>query len=439
MLARTVFSIMAATVVVSSALAQDAPASRLAARLESAMEAGPIAMDRLWSPSARTEAERELQARAHALFDWTDVEVVSEGTVDLGTDLIAEDFTVRGTATWRPSAWGVATSFWTPQTDEKQESNRVVRRERWVRRRGSGDLLARQPLAPLAVTEARIELGVYPGQSAVLVDATYYVRALADGVQHVRFLLDRRSHVYDLRVNGQLVPLVRGNELGSLGLEGFTPELESSFTLPRVLQKGEEALLKFRLRSPLVHLRTDGIVTSVPVADGPFRERVWIPLLGPVGGKPEASVSDVELAIRWPHGSFEMVGVAARSLDRLVDAPAEERLEERRIVLTSRADLRNLDFALFGPGSTFQDLPVPVRVGSERRPGVFWFQRTEGGADTRTRSALVAPLLDAAHASSRDLSSELQDLVPLDADFLDELFDDSSTDAERGADDRSAG
>ncbi|GJM45128.1 MAG: hypothetical protein DHS20C21_19700 [Gemmatimonadota bacterium] len=408
-------------------------------RLGRAMEAGPVAWDGLWDPNARDETQRMLDVRSQALFQWSNVQVVSEGEWDLGSDRVAQDLTVRGTATWRPNAWGVASSFWTPQWDEHFESNRVVRRERWIRKRGSGEMVAREPLSSLSVVEAQIDLGVYPGQSAILVDATYYVRALADGVQHVRFLLDRRSHIYDLRVNGQLAPLVRGNELGSLGLEGFSPELESSFELPRPLAKGEEALVKFRLRSPIVHLQDNGQVTSLPLADGPFRERVWIPLLGSVGGDGSGNLTNVKLSVRWPHGAFESVAVAAKPLDGLVDEPNDEKLEERRILLTSRSDLRDLDFALFEEGSSLSDLSTPVRVGMERRPGVFWFERTDGPAESRTRMALVDPLLDAAQSSSRDLSSELQELIPLDADMVDELFDDSSTDAERSADDRSAG
>ena len=72
-------------------------------------------------------------------------------------------------------------------------------------------------------------------------------------------------------------------------------------------------------------------------------------------------------------------------------------------------------------------------------PGVARFERSPSGGEARTRAALLEPLLDVSRTSSRDLSSELQDLIPLDDDLLDELFDDSTQDAERGADDRQAG
>jgi hypothetical protein len=58
----------------------------------------------------------------------------------------------------------------------------------------------------------------------------------------------------------------------------------------------------------------------------------------------------------------------------------------------------------------------------------------------RTREALIAPLLDATTYSSRDLTSEMDELLPLDSDLIDllnELLDESSEGAETSAGDRS--
>ncbi|MBZ0269184.1 hypothetical protein K8I85_13605, partial [bacterium] len=322
-------------------------------------------------------------------------------------------------------------------------TNRVVRRERWLGGADGGGMVARQLLAPVDIVRADVAAGVYPGQDALLVDCTYDVRALADGVRAVRFLLDRRAQVYDFRVDGELCDVVRGNELGSLGLEGFSPEVESSLLLPRALRKGEEAVLRFRLRSPLVHMSGDGYVTTLPLHDGAFRERVWIPVFDPVGSG--AVDEEIRFSITWPEGEFATVALAANTGDRVANAATDEKLEESRLELTTRGSVAGLDFALLGRGITLVDLPrdAHAAVGSiapsPDDPGLLRFSRTPSGADARLRAEVIDPLLDVSQSSSRDLSSELQDLIPMDDDMLEELFDDGAQDAERGADDRQAG
>lgn len=422
--------------------AEDAPRATFAQRLEAALASGPVAWDRLWARDARTGERRVLDARAHALFDWADVRVMEERRADLGGGRIETDVTVRGTATWRPNAWGVASSFWTQQTDERRESNRVVRRERWIGD-ADGGMTSRELLGLLDVTQARVAVGAYPGQDALLVDCTYDVRALADGVQAVRFLLDRRVQVYDFRVDGELCDVVRGNELGSLGLEGFSPEVESSLLLPRALREGDEAVLRFRLRSPLVHMGGDGYLTTLPLRDGAFRERVWLPVLDPAGA--DDVEEEIRVSISWPEHAFSTVALAAGEEDRIASAPVEEKLEESRLELTTRGDVAGLDFVLLSEGVTFADLPGDARaaVGDVAtfagRADVLRFSRTPPGATARGRRALIDPMIDVSQSSSRDLSSELQDLIPMDDDVMDELFDDGAQDAERGADDRQAG
>jgi len=430
-------AIAAIPVAAQTASAPDSAAgAAFAARLAAALTAGPIAWDRLWEPQARDAGTRVLDARSHALFDWFDVEVAPERMRTLDDGRVVADVVVRGTATWRPDAWGVATSFWTQQTDERFASNRVVRRERWTLASGGGKAVRRGMLSPLQVTEARVDVGVYPGQDALLVDATYSVRSLADGVRDVRFLLDRRAQIYDLRVNGILVEYVRGNELGSLGLEGFSPELESSLQLPRALDRGEEALIRFRLRSPLVHMRGPGYATSLPIQDGPFRERVWLPVFGPTGD-PARDESGLELSFAWPDDAYATLALAANGPVKASSNSPDNRLEERRVSVSLRGNVADVDFALLDAGTALADLPGGVADADGG--DVIRFTRPTPGAQLRTRASLVQPLLDASTASSQDLSAELEDLVPLDQDFLDELFDDSSQDAERGADDRQAG
>lgn len=416
-----------------------------AARLQDALLAGPAALDRLWLPTARDESRRLMDVRTAALFRWEGVVVQAESTRTLspaadGAPRASVTTVTRGTATWRAAAWGVAQSFWTLQTDERRESNPVVRREEWglEARDGRWQILARRELGVLGVLDVRLAVDAYPGQDALLVDGSYYVTALEDSVRFVRFLLDRRAQAFDFRVNGELVPVVRGNELGSLGLSGFSPELESSFALPKPLARGEEALVSFRLRSPLVHMSEPGFVTSLPVTEGAFRERLWIPVFRPVRADgPESSA--IELTVRWPGGTFDRVGFSA---PETVTASVRRGEEESSITAKWTGDLHDVDFALLAPGAT-----LPSSVGAWQ-PGtsaadLAHVVRTDPvpagilRAGRREREAVLGPLLATSYAS-RDLSTELQELLPLDDDLRDELFDDSATDAERGADDRSA-
>ena len=420
-------------------------AASFARDLQAALPAGAVAVDRLWVPGAREEARRMMDIRTSAMFLWSDVRVAALsqhalGASPNGAPRAALETLVTGTATWRGAAWGVAQSFWTLQTDERREANQVVRREQWALEGGDGHWRARdrRPLGDLEIVEAHFTVDAYPGQDALLVEGSYYVRALADSVQFERFLLDRRAAAYDFRVNGALVPVVRGNELGSLGLGGFSPELESSFAFPSPLAKGEETLITFRLRSPLVHMSEPGFVTTVPLIDGAFRERLWIPIFRPsrADGPEETRI---ELTLRWPSGTFDRVGVAAPPP---LDGTIRRGEEESSLTAGWTGDLHDLDFALLAPGVS---LPVTVATWA---PGVSSASvalltrvdpKPEGllAIGRRERESVLVPLLATSFAS-RDLSTELQELLPLDDDLVDELFDDSATDAERGADDRSA-
>jgi hypothetical protein len=423
------------------------PGADFARSLTEALVEGPAAQDHLWDRTARSDADRELDARVASLFEWTDVTATVEQVQDGpdGTRLV--DLVVRGTATWKAAARGVAESFWTLQTDESAEINPIVRRERWTLG-PTGLALSREVLSPLEVVEARLDVGVYPGQGALLLEGSLDVRALVDGVRAVRFLLDRRAYVYDFRVNGRMVEVVRGNELGSLGLEGFSPELESSFRLPEPLQAGDQAVIRFRLREPLSHMTLDnGVVTSLPLDEGVFRERLWVPVLAPSGGES----ARLDLTLHWPQDSFDGVAVGAAAdggsapADRAggdgaasvrSESVTDAALEEERVHVVRLGDLRDLDFVLLPPGVS--ELPEGA-VATGAQGAVRTFRRDPAGRDMRTRAALVNPLLDASASSSRDLANELQDLLPMDQELLDELFDDGNSDAERGADDRSAG
>lgn len=410
-----------------------APPAEFAARLAEALESGPRRWDQLWAPEARSEDERILDARSRSLFDWSNVRIQPDGSA-AGEGSSVQDFVVRGTATWRSEAWGVAVAFWTRQQDERFEVNTVVRRERWEL---DGSLaVSRRLLAPIAVEEARLDVGVYPGQNALLVDVAWDVRALADGVRHVRFFLDRRAHIYDLRVNGTLVSIVRGSERGALGLEGFSPELESSFTLPEALALGERAVVRFRIRAPLVHMRGRGWVTTLPIRDGAFRERVWIPVLDPSGGDDSCPI---RMELHWPIDAYAVAAVSVGEEGTLRSLANDDAAEERRVLLERTGDVRALDFALLQEGVSLFDLPADIAGREDATSGLTRFERSLPGAVLRSRQELIAPLLDAAQNSSRDLSNELEDLLPLDTDLFDELFDDSSQEAESGADDRAAG
>jgi len=413
-------------------------------QLQAALLAGPVAQDRLWAPGARPEAARLRDVRTSALFLWSDVQATPRGVRPLpaapdGEPRLAVDVLVRGTAAWRPAAWGVARAFWTLQCDERREVNRVVRRDEWAleQRDGAWRVVERRPLGTLEIRDARLVVEVHPGQDAMLVEGSYSVRALVDGVEHVRFLLDRRVVAYDFRVDGELVPVVRGNELGSLGLDGFSPELESSFSLPEPLPAGGEAVVSFRLRSPLVHMTGPGRVTTIPRTAGAFRERLWLPTLAPAeAASPPAGRVDV--TVRWPTGAFDRAGIAGPPVAGTVRADEEEGIA----VVDGAADVGALDLLLLAAGANADGLPVrgaPAGPGSLAR-----IERTDPaaagilGAGRRERPVVVAPLLQLSSSATQDFGTELQELLPLDDDLLDELFDESATDAERGADDRSS-
>ncbi|MFN8180115.1 MAG: hypothetical protein U0167_19435 [bacterium] len=421
-------------------------AADFAARLEAALASGPVAQDRLWASGARDDSGRMLDARTGAMFDWRPVQVTSLASRPLppgpnGAERVAVDVLVSGTVTWRANAWGVAQSFWTLQTDERSESDAVVRREEWALEQRGARWLAvdRRSLGVLEIVEAKLAVEVYPGQDAMLVEGSYYLRSLADGVQDVRFLLDRRASVYDFRVNGKLAGVVRGNELGSMGLEGFSPEVESSFAFPAPLKRGEEVLVSFRLRSPLVHMTGKGFVTSLPWKDGPFRERLWLPILGPGD---DTGTSRVDLTLRWPPSSFDRVGIAGPPDS--IAAQVQPGDEESSLQASWTGRVRDVDFLLVAAGTDVAASGLPIRWTDPAPGQAAHLARTDAPparvlpALRRERAAVVAPLLQASYASSQDLSSELQDLLPLDDQVLDELLDDSATTAERGADDRAA-
>jgi hypothetical protein len=51
----------------------------------------------------------------------------------------------------------------------------------------------------------------------------------------------------------------------------------------------------------------------------------------------------------------------------------------------------------------------------------------------RSRRAIVEPLLLGSDYAQSDLTAELEDLLPIDLDDFDELFDESTGDADQGA------
>lgn len=418
-----------------------------ASRLETSLRSGPVAQDRLWRAGARDESRRLLDVRTAALFAWSDVHVEPRGTRPLppapsGAPRLAAELFMTGTASWHAAAWGVAQAFWTLQTDERAESNRVVRREEWALERDGEKWLAveRRPLGLLEILEARLIVDVYPGQDAFLVEGSYYVRSVEDGVRAVRFLLDRRSAAYDFRVNGQLAPVVRGNELGSLGLAGLSPESESSFEFPVPLDRGEEALVSFRLRSPLVHMTGDGFVTTLPITEGPFRERLWLPVFDPARAD-SMDAASISLVVRWPVGAFDRIEVGGPTT---VEAAIREGEEESSIEWAWTGDVRDVDLLLLAPAAEAAGADLPVR-GAPALPGrVAGIERTDRrpgsvlGVGPRERPAVVDPFLRPAYHATQDFGAELEELLPLDHDLMDELFEESATDSERGADDRSA-
>jgi hypothetical protein len=410
-------------------------------------------VDALWARGARDSTRRVLDARTAALFRWSSVTVEVESAAEggasaAGSGRVDAVLLVRGTAAWSPRAYGVAKAFWTPQLDEVEESNAVVRREAWrLVSTGQGwRARERVRLGETGVVRADVSAGVYPGQDVLLVDCTYYLRSLADGVSTCRFLLDRRALVYRLTVNGKSVEVVRGGELGSFGLEGYSSESESSFRFPRPLARGEEVLVRFLVRSPLVHMRGPGFVTTLPLRAGPFRERVWYPVPYPdhLAGTPGSSLgSEGELRVRFPRGALEPLdpSTGARPV-----AAEQDFLEEDVVRYDAVQHYRDFDFFLREPGQDLESVDwseldfAPLRLG-DAHP----FLPTLGGAEDgqgaaasldphpRSRRAIVEPLLLGSDYAQGDLTAELEDLLPIDLDDFDELFDDSAGDADQGA------
>ncbi len=447
----------------------DAIAAEFASRLSAALVDGALAQDRLWVPGLQDSAQRLLDVRAAASFLWSGVHVrveraregmfVPAGASEAGArECVDVELLVTGSARWEPRAYGVAKALWPLQLDEDEVLNWVVRREAWRLVRAGGEWLAyeRVLLSPVEISEATVVAEVHPDQDALVVDCTYTVRSLADNVRAVRFLLDRRAFIFELEVDGEPADCARGGELGALGLEGFTPEVESSFRFPEPLTKGEESTVRFRIRSPLVHMRGEGFVTSLPLEDGPFRERAWYPLIGPAtvwGGRP-ASVG--ELTVYWPVGAFAEFALSGEPLDSGSDRREGGRYEES--FASSRmktGDPRDADFLLLEPGvsawefdwaevTALADDPLGrFPVLAERKIRVRSVAATAGTfASTlddhpRSRRRLVGALAAASVYSTGDLQAELQDLLPIEAELIDELFDRGETDADEGAAERS--
>ncbi|MCA9751270.1 MAG: hypothetical protein KC591_03700 [Gemmatimonadetes bacterium] len=418
------------------------PARDFGNRLARALSDGPAALDALWAPSARDSSRVIMDLRTWSLFRWSAVEVEVEHSERVGGDVDAV-LVVRGDASWLPRAYGVATAFWVQQTDEREETNHVVRRERWRLTRSGDTWLAasRELLAPCVVRDARIDVAVFPEQEAMLTDLTCTLESLAEGVQDVRLLLDRRVHVYDAKVDGLLVRVVRGSELGSLGLEGWSPESESSLEFPEPLAKGAQVTLHLKLHSPIVHMMGDGFLTTLPREDGPFRERCWLPVTDPPGPGHEQGAA-ISLTLRWPEDVWQVAGVVAPAGVAAREAapdPEGDRENERGVVVDWKGgDVASLDFTLAQERAVgAAGLDSAPSIGAD----VVRLTRAAPPAPEprwRDRDLVFAPQYEASQVS-RDLTSELQDLLPLDEDLLDEIFDDGSADAERGADDRSAG
>ncbi len=438
----------------------DPVAGAFAVRLAAALEAGPVAWDALWAEGVRDSSRRALDLRTQSMFRWSDVTATVEGARAWGGDRVVEVL-LQADVEWVPRAWGIASALWSLQCDEDRERFRVVRREAW-RIRESDDAweaVERLRLRGFEILDLNVSVEVLPEQDALLAEATFYIRSRTDDLGTARFLLDRRARIYRLTVDGQAAETVRGGALGALGLEGFTPEVESSFRFPEPLAAGEEALVRVRVRSPLTHLEDGGIVTTLPLAPGAFSVRAWMPVFAPahaVGGATEPVGMERGWEVHWPDGAF--VGNTfspARELWRIESQPAGPNEEVGvQIGYGSFGDdpSRDLDFVLARPGVSIVEfdwqgrgpasLPPPDmgRVWDRRPPNeprVFrWASQVEttpeAGLDPhpRSRKSLVEPLLEVAGMSSRDLSSELADLLPIDLDGFDEVSDEG----DRGGD-----
>jgi hypothetical protein len=444
----------------AAALEPGEVAADFAARLAAALEASPIAQDRLWASGVRDSARRVLDLRTASLFEWSSVSVAVEevleaqgGGAESGiaphVDVLLR---VRGTAAWAPEAYAVASAFWPLQVDEEEPRNEVVRREAWRLVPAAGTWLARERirLGETSVGSLEVSAGVHPAQDALLVDCTYELRALADGVESCRFLLDRRAMIYHLSVDGEPARGVRGGELGALGLEGFSSESESSFRFPRPLAEGETVTVRFRLRSPLVHMRGEGFVTTLPIHDGPFRERVWYPVLFPdrLVGADAGSTREGTLTLRFPKGALLPAGGADEATRPAAGEDDADRLEEEALRYETPIHYRDLDFFLVEPGVDLAELdwssygfsPFRLADGLPFLPSIGgWPQNGEALAarsapasmdpHPRSRRAVVEPLLVGSGSAAQDLTSEIEQLLPIDLEQIEELFDDSSTDA----------
>ena len=439
-------------------------AEDFAARLGPALVSGATAWDSLWQEGARDSVRRDLDLRTYSLFLWSAPRVRVESARAAGDDVIAE-LSVLGTAEWESRAWGVAAALWPLQCDENRLVNHVTRREAWrlVPDGGVWKAVERIRLRPVEILAMRVTAQVYPEQNTLLVDATYTMRSRFDGLETMRFLLDRRAQIYRLAVDGQTVEVVRGGELGALGVDGFTPEVESSFRFAEPLAFGQEVSVRFRIRSPTVHLEDEGILTTLPLKPGPFRVRAWMPVFDPAHAAGGA-IETVELAqgwdLHWTEGEFVDNAYAPSEGVWKLEPLAVEREGERAVRVTyreiARDPSRDLDFALGRPGVSVPaadwglrcptPLPKPdfgVRWDrpDEDAPRPFaWASRAEARPGVtldphpRSREALVGPLVDAAGYSTRDLAAELSDLLPVDLDLMDDESGGGDGDAEGGDD-----
>jgi hypothetical protein len=443
----------------AAALEPEAIATSFAEHLAAALEASPIAQDRLWAPGVRDSSRRVLDLRTAGLFQWSGVSVAVEevlsapgGGAETGiAPHLDVAVRVRGTASWVPEAYAVASAFWPLQADEERPRNDVVRREAWrLVPAGDGWLASeRIRLGEMAVVSLDVSAGVHPAQDALLVDCTYRLRALVGGVESCRFLLDRRAMIYHLSVDGEPARSVRGGELGALGLEGFSSESESSFRFPRPLAEGETVTVRFRLRSPLVHMHGDGFVTTLPIHDGPFRERVWYPVLFPDRlGADGGAAREGTLTLRFPRGALLPAGGQDEATRPASGDEDADRLEEEALHYDTPMHYRDLDFFLVEPGvdlaeldwSSFGFSPFRLADGLPFLPSLGgWPQNGEAppagsvpasmDPHPRSRRAVVEPLLVGSGSAAQDLTSEIEQLLPIDLEQIEELFDDSSTDA----------
>jgi hypothetical protein len=183
----------------------------------------------------------------------------------------------------------------------------------------------------------------------------------------------------------------------------------------------------------------DGVVTTLPLEeDSAFRERIWMPVPDPPGaGRGEGTT--FELSLRWEGGAFEAVALSVPE-GTSVSRDSYDVLEEEGVwARWWGGQIADVDFSL-GDSTAVARGPLPGETGPPLAPGIGRIarERPEGARSWRDRDLVFPPMYGATQVS-RDLTSELQDLLPLDDDLLDEVFDDSSADAERGADDRSGG